>query len=76
MIFYVTYQFLYNEQGTLMTLLSLSSVVKGEQEMNLKLSNPWSAKKDRKYWGTGHKKYPDNILWSCPLHNFKTLQRV
>ena len=76
MIFYVMCQFVYSEQGTLMTLLSLSSVVKVEQEMNLKLSDPWSAKEDHKYWGTGHKKYPDNILWSCPVHNFKTLKWV
>lgn len=55
MIFYVMCQFLYSEQGTLMAL-SLFSVVKGGQEMNLKLSDPWSAKKDHKYWGTGHKK--------------------
>jgi len=48
-IFYVMFRFLYSEQGTLMPLLSLSSVVKGEQEMNLKLSDPWSAKKDHKY---------------------------
>jgi len=59
-----------------MTLLPLSAVMKGEQEMNLKLSYPWSAKKDLKYWGTGHRKYPDNILCSCPVHNFKTLQWV
>jgi hypothetical protein len=59
-----------------MTLLSLSSVVKGEQEMNLKLSNPRSVQTDHKYWGTGLRKYPDNVLWSCPAHNFKTLEGV
>jgi len=49
MIVYVVCWFLYSEQDTLMTLLSLSSVVKGEQKMNLKFSDPWSAKKDCKY---------------------------
>jgi hypothetical protein len=39
-------------------LLSLSSVVNGEQEMNLKLSNPGSAKKDHKSWGTDLRKIP------------------
>ena len=62
MMFYVMCQFLYSEQGTLMAFLSLSSVVKGEQEMNLKLSNPWSAKKDNKSWGTDLKKYSQHIV--------------